>query len=370
MYLIQIIILLFGLSTPVKFGGLRLAVFNSTVIDYLAVSFRTMGHYPLQKTKTALDILSYFLACFTLICFILEICYMTWVINGLQGVDGKKMTALQKNTREVLFDGLNEKSVKKSWFVRNYNLLYLLRFLVFMSFLFGLQYLQIFQALFSFILMITFTMFTFYYQLTRGLFDSASTSVIKMIQECSIAVIMIMVNTFCLDSFKGFLTSKAKTIMVLVFMVLLLLNIFLEFVSVVITIAQIFTKKKGRGETVNPKHADLEVGKVFDLKKIGESGEGTDEKTKNSTNPLNNQLEREAEYAIDGKEMVLLNGNNRAQFMRERKEIILNSARKKGRRRKPGKVKNSRKMMKRKMNKKSKNKKKRKGGKKKLIDFL
>ena len=234
------------------------------MIDYLGISFRTLSHYPMQTYRTPIDTLSYFLACFTLTCFMLELCYMAWIVNGLHGIEDKKITPLQRNVRGVMMDGLNEESVKKSWFVRNYNLLYLLRFFAFICLLFGLQYLQIFQALFVFILMITFTAMTIYYQVQFGIFETRGLSIIKVIQECSIAVIMVMVNAFCLDSFRGFLSSKAKTLMVMIFMVLLILNIFLEVVSVILSIVQLCSKsKKSKVDPV--KNKKKEIGKVLDI---------------------------------------------------------------------------------------------------------
>ena len=325
-------IFVFGFSTPVRFEAFRVAVFNTVVIDYLAISFRTLGHFPLQKSKSILDILSYFLACFTLTCFAIEICYMAWVINGLHGIEEKNMSAGEKNIREIIFDGLNENSIKKSWFVRNYNLLYLLRFFVFVGFLFGLQYLQIFQALFSFILMISFTILTIYYQLTQGLFDSRASSIIKMIQECSIAVIMIMVNTFCLDSFRGFLNSKAKTVMVLVFMILILLNILLEFVSVVISLIEIFKRKKKR--VIEKNQPVDQIGIVFDIGRNQERKKIL-EKKKNQKESTENEKKNDQDPF----------GVERENFLRERQEIIINSGRRNRRRGRKGKIKKSRKVM-------------------------
>ena len=309
------VFIIFGVSTPVKFVSFRIAVFNSTVVDYLGISFRTLSHYPAQTNRSALDTLSYLLACFTLSCFTLELCYMGWVVNCLHGRSTKRMSITEKNMREVMFDGLNPVSINQSWFVRNYNLLYLLRFFTFMSFLFGLQYLQIFQALFSFVLMISFTILTIYYQLTVGLFDSFSSSIVKIIQECSIAVIMILVNTFCLDSFKGIISSKAKTAMVMIFMVLLLLNIVLEVLSVIISIILLCTQPKKlspeEAAKKNYKNNNRRRGQVLDLPTPSNRGRS---KVRMKRKRNNRNYFKEREKKIKDKLM---------GFMEDRQEIKL-----------------------------------------------
>ena len=81
---------------------------------------------------------------------------------------------------------------------------------------------------------------------------------------------MVLVNTFCVDSFEKLLTSKAKTIMVLVFMVLLLLNIVLEVLSVGITVIQLCKKSKKVEQGVQDYSATKsdgtdELGRVMDI---------------------------------------------------------------------------------------------------------
>ena len=308
-------LIIFGISTPAKFVSFRIAIFNSTVVDYLAISFRTLSHYPAQTHRSALDTLSYALACFTLSCFTVEFCYMGWVSNYLEGGDTKKMSVVEKNMREVMFDGLNPESINKNWFVRNYNLLYLLRFFVFMSFLFGLQYLQIFQALFSFILMISFTVLIIYYQLTIGIFDTFGNSIIKVIQECSIAVIMVLVNTFCVDSFKGMLNSKAKTIMVLIFMVLLLLNIVLEVLSVGFSVVLLCVgSKKVKPESIIPKN---DIGHVLDM----ELPPNREKIKGNIKKRRNNRRKNRRKNRINKKKKMIL--DDLEGFVKDREEIRL-----------------------------------------------
>ena len=289
----------------------------------MAISFRTLSHYPTQINRSALDTISYILACFTLTCFTIEFCYMGWVVNYLQGRKTNRMSVVQKNMRQVMFDGLNHKSVKKSWFIRNYNLLYLLRFFVFMGFLFGLQYLQIFQALFSFVLMISFTILTIYYQLAVGIFDSLGTSILKVIQECSIAIIMILVNTFCVDSFEKILSSKAKTIMVMIFMVLLILNIVLEVLSVIISVILLCKKpNKVRPDELETDETE-EVGRILDIDPPTPLNRGKSKvrmKRKRKNNNNKNKKKNNKHNIRNEKKKIK---DNLRDFMQDRQEIKL-----------------------------------------------
>ena len=295
-------------------------MFNSTVIDYVAISLRTLGHFSTQTTRSVLDLVSYILAWFTLTCFLLELCYMAWVVNWLGGMDDRKMTAMEKDTREVMLDGLNEESIRMSWFVRNYNLLYLLRYFVFMCFLLGLQYLQISQVLFSFILMISFTILTIYYQLTHKVFDTTISSVTTVIQECSIAVVLILVNTFCVDNFERFLNQRAKTILVVVFIILVVLNIAVEVLSAGSSLLQLCTKSHGKVDSSDMKGTQDEIGKVFDIGGLEARGiKGLDEM--NQEDFMENRREINVSLNMNGRVV----GNHQ-------KSKIMGKGRKKGRR--------------------------------------
>ena len=156
---------------------------------------------------------------------------------------------LNQNLSEIYFENLNPESIKKSWFVRNYNFLYLMRVYLLSILIFSLQYLQAVQVTASLVLMLVSSAMTIYYQLTVGIFNSTYISVFKIIQEVSMTCMVGMINAFCLDSFNDFLGADTRILLVLSFSVLLVVNILIEIVSVILSISLVF-KGKSKRKTV------------------------------------------------------------------------------------------------------------------------
>ena len=222
-----------------KFTMLRIAIFNSLLIDYLAISLRTLGHFYTEQTHLPLDHLSHFLAWFTLACFALELTYMGYLVNNPKFYNNIAPNQTEKELREVFFDGISEQKWKKSWFARNYNLFYLIRFILICMFIFNLQYLQIVQVGASLIVMATFCIMTFYQESKHKFFSSKFTKIFRLIQEVSMTIIVLLINIFCYDSFKRNLPNSYKMAMILVFVGLLVMNIFLEIVGCVINMVMV-----------------------------------------------------------------------------------------------------------------------------------
>jgi hypothetical protein len=230
-----------------KFTLVRLSLFNSLLIDYTAIALRTLGHFSSHNTHYIWDYISYVLACFTLGCFSCELGSMYIRINCpnfyFNKVKGKK----EEGLREVYFEGIAEEKLKSSWFARNYNFLYLMRFMVICVLIFNLQYLQIFQVFMSLVFMVIFCIITFRKVLKDDFFKSKFVKVFRLIQEVSMAVIVLLINIFCYDSFKSNLQNSQKVVLVLIFVGLLVLNILLEITACVISMAS-FLRKSCQGE--------------------------------------------------------------------------------------------------------------------------
>ena len=260
--MIQTFIVVFNLKTPVRVATLRFAVFNSVLIDYLMISLRTLGHYP-TNPKGPLETLSFLLACFTLTCFTIELVYMYRLVNENNFINNKNLTPVQKNLREVYYEGIKEETIRTSWFARNYNFLYLIRFSVFTVVLINLQYLQILQVLLNLILIVSFSAATVYYHSQIGVFDDKCNAIIKIAEEFSLSALIIMTNVFCFDSFASFLTLNYKHFMVVSFTLILVLNVALEITSVLVSILGYISERRKQSKKINPKGAlDLESAKA------------------------------------------------------------------------------------------------------------
>ena len=220
--------------------SLRVSVFNALIIDYLSISFRTLGHHPTTTRHNITDYPSYFLANFFVACFIAELILMANLCNSPKFIGGENLSKTETSLHQIYFDGLNQSSIKKSWFVRNFNLLFLSRYFFLCGFIFNLQYLQIAQAVSSLLVMAIFTCFSVYYQTQVGLFQSTTLAVFKLIQEVSMTVILVLINIFCFDSFLRKLSGNLKSKLVILFVALLVLNIILEILSVLVAVYQIF----------------------------------------------------------------------------------------------------------------------------------
>ena len=228
-------------------ANLRVGIFNAVFIDYLTISIRTLGHYP-TNPKTALNTLGFVLAWVNTTTFVIELIYMQRLVNNQKFIKGKELTPIEKNLREVFYDDINEKAIRTSWFARNYNFLYLLRFGAFSIVLVNLQFLQIFQIFFSFVIVFFFSAACCYYQYFVEIYDSKNTTIIRITQECSLSLMIIMSNVFCLDTFLHFLNIKLKHFMVVLFAILMILNVALEVLLIVVDIYKLmkkwFCKKK------------------------------------------------------------------------------------------------------------------------------
>ena len=161
---------------------------------------------------------------------------MQRLVNNQKFIIDDGLTKIETNMREVFYEGIKQKAIETCWFARNYNYLYMLRFGVFAILLVNSQYLQIFQIFFSFIIVFSFSAACCYYQYFIEIYETKNTTIIRITQECSISLMIIMTNVFCLDSFLLFLNIQFKHFMVVLFAILMILNVLLEFVLILASI--------------------------------------------------------------------------------------------------------------------------------------
>ena len=181
------------------------------------------------------DLLGSTTASSLLICLLFELMFIFKNLNKIYKKSTKELDSSEQVFSEVFFGSLDKQTLKRTWFVGNYEILHLIRYLGMVLFLFNLQYLQVLQVAFPLLLVVGYAVLTYYYQISHGIFESRSESVFKLILEASMSIMMLIVCVFCLDSFKHVLSRTGKNILAYSFIGLLSLNIALELIMSLVT---------------------------------------------------------------------------------------------------------------------------------------
>jgi hypothetical protein len=280
-----------------KLTFFRLGLFNSLLIDYSAIGFRTLGHHPTMKNSVTLDYASYGLACFIIGCFVFELALMVVKVNEPKFYLKKEEddSPYEEGLKEFYFEGIKREAIKSNWFARNYNFFYLLRFMVICMIIFNLQYLQAFQVFSSFILMLLFTGLNFYYEHKVKFFKSKYIKVFRLLQEVSMTVMVFFIALFMANSFYFFLKPKTKFGIVIFFFILLLVNIVFEIINGVISICLKAKEKKAKSKSKNFK-------KIGDRTRLALGTKGTRKtKFKNKFNRLTQNSSNEDSQLTDNR---------------------------------------------------------------------
>lgn len=85
--------------------------------------------------------LSYLQAVFFLFSFTAELAFTFYHTNKLYKKNPEMTTKFEKQLADIFYEGLNEESVKESWWVRNFNLIFTGRFVMVALLIYNLQYL-------------------------------------------------------------------------------------------------------------------------------------------------------------------------------------------------------------------------------------
>jgi hypothetical protein len=218
-------------------------MFNALIIDYLGSVLRTLGHHPTRTYAETVGSLSFVIAMSMLSFFTYEMCvfYTECVTNYKK--KSKELTPYDKSMREHLYEGIKIKAVNASWFCRTYNFFFLARMLLVIGFIFNLQYMQIFQVIGSFAVMLGFTIATFYYNKKFQFFESKFTKVFRLIQECSMTLLISLICVFYYNNNFDVLNQETKTYLVMFFITLISINILLEIANAFTLIGQIIRSK-------------------------------------------------------------------------------------------------------------------------------
>ncbi len=124
-----------------KLWTLRPKLFLSMVLDFIRLCFRNIPHASMNAIDDFWKALSFSIAVFLLVSFSWEVIYSFIEINRLYKIEPDKQTETDKIMAEMYFDGLDKQGVKKSWWVRNFNVLFIFHLVLILLFIFNLQYL-------------------------------------------------------------------------------------------------------------------------------------------------------------------------------------------------------------------------------------
>jgi hypothetical protein len=100
------------------------------MMDYIGLTIRNLGHVSSNSIDHPLKAMSCVLALFFLSCITLEITNAFSQANILYLKDKSMMTPVEKDLKDVYYSGLDKESVKASWWIRNYNITFMVRFMI------------------------------------------------------------------------------------------------------------------------------------------------------------------------------------------------------------------------------------------------
>jgi hypothetical protein len=97
--------------------------------------------------------MSFVLALFFITSFVIEVLFGLNQVSTLYLKDKAELTKIEKDLKEFYYEGLDEESIKMSWWVRNYNLIFTTRFMLVCLFIYTFQFLSILQVMMSVLLL-------------------------------------------------------------------------------------------------------------------------------------------------------------------------------------------------------------------------
>ncbi len=100
------------------------------MLDYVGLIIRNLGHVSSNSIDHPLKAMSCVLSLFFLGCITLEIIYAFSQANKIYLKDKSMMTPVEKDLKEVYYSGLDKESIKASWWIRNYNITFMVRFML------------------------------------------------------------------------------------------------------------------------------------------------------------------------------------------------------------------------------------------------
>jgi hypothetical protein len=140
--------------------------------------------------------------------------------------------------RDILYEGIRFKYVAGSYFIRNYNFFFTLRFNVIIVLIFNLQYLQMVQILSSFLFQLWFAVQTILLRKT-AFFKRKYTHLTRIIQEVSMTLIIVIICMVFYDNNYKSINNSSKARITIFFLALVIVNILLEVIGAVLMLIQL-----------------------------------------------------------------------------------------------------------------------------------
>lgn len=141
----------------------------------------------------------------------------------------EELTDFDKKLGELYFDGICKEEISTNWFVRHFNLLFTLKFVVIGVFIVSMQYQQVFiQVLSSFVVTLSCLVINIRNFRKYRIFKSRLTKYMRMIQDASFTTMMLMIFVLYVDEKSKFLNDLGKMLVVYIFVALVLVNLLIE----------------------------------------------------------------------------------------------------------------------------------------------
>jgi hypothetical protein len=179
--------------------NIRIGLFNQFIVDYAGLTLRTLAHSTSNPMNHILKLGSFILANFFLLCFVYEVIFGYIQTNSLYLRDKKSLDPIEKDLAGFYYEGLDRKSLESSWWVRNYNLIFIVRFMLVSVFIYAFQFLQMLQVSLSLLLLLFICVCTLFMSFKLKFFKSKLTKIVRIFQEVSFTLILVFVGLFYME---------------------------------------------------------------------------------------------------------------------------------------------------------------------------
>lgn len=187
-----------------KLIGFSLFTFMVMYVDYLIIYYRDKGHFLMREDYIIQDYIGYFLSSFFLTMTIFELEKMLKNIKR----SNDKNKKLADVYEDYYYGDISKKNLKKSWFLRNYQLLFLTRLFTLCLFLINAQSLKYLQIFGSLLLNISFLFITILLQKKYSLFRTKFFAFSFAFYEITIVIMNSIAGIMLINSSEKFLTNS------------------------------------------------------------------------------------------------------------------------------------------------------------------
>ncbi len=133
-------------------------------------------------------------------CIVWETIYSFWIINRLYKIAETEQTIVEKTLSKIYFQSLDKQGLNESWWVRNFNLIFVLHIILMALLIFNLQYLQTLQVLSCLTVCIGIFVTNIVISRKTKMLNSKFEKIYRRLQECSFVLILTVMALFYFDS--------------------------------------------------------------------------------------------------------------------------------------------------------------------------